>query len=281
MPSGKNPPILCASDRTYLPYLAVLVSSLANVARLQRLVVISQDLTLHDRRQIEFLTHGELTLEWVSGDPNSLRARGLEVFACKHPSYLRLLAPHFLPHDERAIYLDADTIVRSDVGALLHWPLNGRPLAAVRDYLPCVGDAVGNYDSLGLDPRAPYFNAGVLVMDLDLWRRENNTDEVVEICQRHTPFLLAQGRWPQYEQYGLNVVVAGRWATLPGCWNHGSELVGEDARIVHFIGNGKPGSLTCQSVFSDDFFSRLANTPWSHWRPEEKHAVPVRRQSGP
>lgn len=256
------PPLITAIDAKYLPYLAVLVASLAEFGRGCRLVIIHRDISSHDCRGVERLAADAFSLTWVAATPRTLRVLNLLDLASVETHYLRLLAPIALPKDRRAIYIDADTLFRADPSPLLRWPMQGYPLAAVQDYLGNVGTGIGNHAALGLNPASPYFNSGVMVMDLDFWRRNDVASSVLTICKANEAYLQAQGRWPQYDQFGLNVVFADNWTPLPRIWNHGSELPDEGARIVHFIGNGKPGSPKCQETFSREFFARLATTPW-------------------
>jgi len=256
------PPLITAIDQKYLPYLAVLVASLAEFGRGCRLVVIHRNVSDDERQGVESLAADLVSLTWVAATPGVLRAYNLSALANVETHYLRLLAGMVLPQDRRAIYIDADTLIRADPTPLLRWPLQKYPLAAVQDYLGHVANGISNYATFGLDPGSPYFNSGVMVMDLDFWRQKDVAAAVLVICKENTVYLQAQGRWPQYDQFGLNIVFSGNWMPLPRIWNHGSELPDDGAKIVHFIGNGKPDSEKCQKNFSREFFARLAGTPW-------------------
>jgi lipopolysaccharide biosynthesis glycosyltransferase len=129
-------------------------------------------------------------------------------------------------------------------------------------------DAVANWEALALDPDAPYFNSGVLLIDLVAWRAAEVSQRALFICEEHSDRLLAQGKWPQYDQYGLNVTLMGRWKELEQVWNYGTDMPPFDARIVHYIGNGKIGLPTCHPHFSRLFFSMLSRTPYRDWLPQ-------------
>ena len=82
---------------------------------------------------------------------------------------------------------------------------------------PYLGSAqpVPNYRELGLVPEAAYFNAGVLLIDVAAWRDAE--------LSRRSLACLAQYRQHVYwwDQYALNVVLAGRWGPLDERWNQG------------------------------------------------------------
>ena len=91
-------------------------------------------------------------------------------------SFFRTLIPKFLDSD-RAIYLDTDILVNLDINELWTVDLEGKPLAAVPEFFtgfptkgvmnfsPCRKNFVDPHD---------YFNAGVLLMDLDQIRGGHN-----------------------------------------------------------------------------------------------------------
>ena len=66
---------------------------------------------------------------------------------------------------------------------------------------------------LGFRPGHRYVNAGVLVMDLDAWRRERISDQLFAFVSRHGERLF----W--HDQDALNVLLQGRITLLPRRWN--------------------------------------------------------------
>lgn len=141
---------------------------------------------------------------------------------------------------ERVIYrVDADTLVRADVRPLWDTDLAGRPLGAVPD----VGYPVGH---AGVQ-RAPYFNAGVLLMDLARVRAE--MPRLLEAAAQYETSL-------HRDQDALNDVFRGEWLALGMKWNaQGLGTYAEDssperdaldlegmkeASIVHFTGPVNP-----------------------------------------
>jgi lipopolysaccharide biosynthesis glycosyltransferase len=72
-------------------------------------------------------------------------------------------------HIHRAVYLDSDVLVQADLSPLFTLGLDGAAVAGVRDLMITTTD----HPSSGVrerDRSRPYFNAGVLVIDLGTWR---------------------------------------------------------------------------------------------------------------
>jgi lipopolysaccharide biosynthesis glycosyltransferase len=262
--------VITAIDSRYLPFAAALVATLAEhrepSTSVELTILHAGDVATADRARIACAAPGvDVTWQVVSGD---LYARyGLRLSGViARPAYFRCLVPDLLSSAEWAIYLDADTLVFADLRELHDVDLRGAPVGAVQDWLPTVRDAVGPWRHLGLDPDAPYFNSGVLVMDLVQWRRENAGAEALRRCLQDEQHLIVRGVWPQHDQYGLNIVFHRRWHQLPSMWNHFSELSPDSARIVHLVGNGKPWDRRCKPEFAHAFYSAVDRSPWAGWR---------------
>ncbi len=200
-------------------------------------------------------------------------------------AYARVLSPWILRNEHgRVIYLDSDLIVRQDIAALLRHPTDEQTSTwAVPEVgVPFVSSptAVFDWESQSMDPKARYFNSGVLMFDLDGWRRD-------QVPERTLEYLRAHGRkvfW--WDQGGLNVTLYGRWRALDLRWNQTHCILypqsswveaGYDAAIlesvrsgpfiVHFNGVVKPWQHGCDDARAPQLFECLAGTPWSGFRP--------------
>lgn len=102
----------------------------------------------------------------------------------------------------RVVYLDADLFVHRDISPLFKLDLAGAPIAAVPDLHKQTPDG---------DPSSPYFNAGVLVIDVPAWR-----DAAVKT--RAMRYIESQRSLPLGDQDALNAVVR-HWLPLDYRWN--------------------------------------------------------------
>jgi lipopolysaccharide biosynthesis glycosyltransferase len=169
-------------------------------------------------------------------------------------SYGRLLVPGLLPADiARAVYLDADILVRHDISPLFEVDLGGATLGAVRDFT--IGTMRQRWPDHAdrLSSRA-YFNSGVLAIDVASWRAANLTDQVLTYAAEQGPHLTFM------DQDSLNAV-AENWHELDLHWNVQQSLnvletspqtefrdellrerdeLWEHAAVRHFVGLPKP-----------------------------------------
>jgi lipopolysaccharide biosynthesis glycosyltransferase len=196
------------------------------------------------------------------------------------------------------IYLDADLTVLGDLARLWQCDLAGRLCLAAQDcaapymdsaqvlpnYHSCaeyLGAArpVPNFRELGLAADAPYFNAGVLLVNLAAWREADLARQLLACLQQHAQHV----RW--WDQYAMNVVLAGQWGPLDIRWNQGSHAFAypnwqqspfdrttfhqlrDDPYIVHFTTRHKPWRASCRHPLRKDFFQVVDRTDWAGWRP--------------
>jgi lipopolysaccharide biosynthesis glycosyltransferase len=191
--------------------------------------------------------------------------------------YSRLLVADLLPADiERVIYLDCDMMVRAPIEELYAADLKGLPLGAVRDSLaPFIAgrrDMRQNRDIF--DTADPYFNSGMLVIDLAAWRGINVKAEVAVIAGKGLMDRL------YFDQDMLNLVFRNRWAQLNWRWNtidaHPAHEA-MDPAILHYTLKGKPWFLLSgilrrcayarwyRHVMTNDLFYRFLQHRWKRW----------------
>jgi lipopolysaccharide biosynthesis glycosyltransferase len=180
--------------------------------------------------------------------------------------YMRLFIPYVLPKEiKKAIYLDVDMICCTDISKLWEIDLEEKPLAAVKDKSEVVSSkwgGISNYKELGLDPATPYFNTGLIVFNMDIWRSEGIPEKIIAAVEANIKY----ASFP--DQYGLNVILAERCLQLDFRWNCYSTLTKKDPFIIHFIGN-KPiyKSYSDNASYAKEFFKYLGLTPWTNFRP--------------
>lgn len=264
--------IATATDEAYLPYVAAMARSLS--ARRHpdtelELTIMYAGVSAADRARVETVTEG-ISVRWVSMDAGNYRRWGVEPDPfVLDPHYWRCLLARIYPETvERAVYIDSDTIILKDLKPLWSWPLDGNPIAAAGDLVKVIKDAISHWQEIGIDGDAPYFNSGVLVIDLARWRSENIGERVMRESQENRHRLLIRDRWNQHDQYGFNVVLLGRWTALPPGWNHYSERPLDDTGILHFLGDMKPGAPLARPENTELFIQAVDATPWAGWRPE-------------
>ncbi len=190
-----------------------------------------------------------------------------------------LLLTDLLPTDlPRVLFLDADLLVLDDVADLSSLGLEPRVLAAVPDTaIPCCRSPRGVKDHLGLGipDEAVYFNAGVLLIDLDAWRKRDVTRRALDYLRR------TADRVDFQHQEALNAVLWDDWLPLPARWNLLAGVAGRslerppseawrDPGIVHFAGRLKPWRMPIGGRFNEPYQAVLQRV---------LHLVPQPRQT--
>lgn len=161
----------------------------------------------------------------------------------------RLLLSDLLPHLDKIIYLDADIAVRGDLAELWATDISGVRLAGrasnyeawkyVHKLVARAAAALQTEASWELRRRLSdagplqgrSFNAGVLVLNLAMMRRDN-------FAALHVPYI---EQFAMNDQDALNVYARGSWLQLDPTWNAvPSQDDIADAKILHFAGPTKP-----------------------------------------
>lgn len=191
--------------------------------------------------------------------------------------YGRMLLAELLPDDvERVVYLDCDMLVRRPIDALFTADLAGQPLGAVRDglspFIPLRRDMVQNRDLF--DGGDPYFNSGMLLIDLPKWRALDIRQHIAALSQSGVMGKL------YFDQDMLNLIFRDRWQPLSWRWNtieahRAHEAL--DPAILHFTQAAKPWAVWAgvlhstayarwyRHVMTNELFYRFARFRWRRW----------------
>ncbi len=186
--------------------------------------VLGDDVSALSKSRVEASAGRNVAISWTEVEVAGVR----EVAWVSRATYLRLIADRYLPPElERALYLDADVVILGSLRQVLEMNLGGNPLGAPRNTsTPFVAWPGGltRYRELGLDPRAPYLAAGMLLYDLDQWRENGHGAALLDYCQRTGAT----------DQSALNVHFYGRWTEMP-LWYHQQFDVYDDSGWTRVI----------------------------------------------
>jgi lipopolysaccharide biosynthesis glycosyltransferase len=134
-------------------------------------------------------------------------------------TYFRLLIPELLSNYQKVIYLDCDIICNANIALLFDINLDNHLLAAVHDsavawyYSKKNKKLIKNWHHVLLHLTNPgnYFNAGVLMINIDAFRKTISTDGIIELA--------ASREWQLHDQDILNYLFEGKTLFLPYRWN--------------------------------------------------------------
>ncbi len=259
--------IVIVATANYLWGAAVTVrSALESCSTPLNVHVISVDLSLEDRQRLSdsWQTPNLGSIEFIDFDLGQVdRLRSTLLVKSKSP-YARFFIPEYLADVSRCIYLDTDLIVCSDLNSLQALDLQGKSSACVIDGgIDTPQQQQRLRDKLKLQNPQMYFNSGVIVMDLDAWRRREIQSQALTIAQDNYDLL------DQMDQDALNIVLEDDWLILDPKWNtsKGKADAAFSDGIIHFLGKVKPWHADYAANFQDRWFALLDRTAFSGQRP--------------
>jgi lipopolysaccharide biosynthesis glycosyltransferase len=203
-------------------------------------------------------------------------------------TWYRVFLPELLPNVDRVLFLDLDLIVMEPLQPLWEIDLRGQYVGAVTNVpSPRHGNRLA---AAGFDLRN-YFNAGVLLMDLALMRRDRCTEAMRSYGLKHSGELVMR------DQDALNAVLGERRLALHPRWNcmnsififpWSDELFGSDAAeeakadpaIRHFEGPDKPWHYLGDRDSSRLYAHHRRQTPWPRFRTEGVTPINMVRRIG-
>ncbi len=175
--------------------------------------------------------------------------------------YYRFLLPKMLTNENKVLYLDCDIIVRHSLKALYDTPLQDSALAAV------VGESCDDIVFENeLQIVSKYFNSGVLLINLDYWRKNDIARKLIEWVADNPE------KCSLPDQNALNKVLDGKVVYVDYTYNYQEwwfhkSLVhymhyskwkeirekGKDPVVVHFCEAEKPWFVECKNPFQKEF----------------------------
>jgi len=188
-------------------------------------------------------------------------------------TFYRLLIAELLPQQiTKAIYLDCDIIVRHSLSDLWNIDISDYAVAAVRDAQEA---KIEQFNRLGYSYDKGYFNAGVLLANLNYWRQNKMTEKYFNLVKEKPEIIELN------DQDILNYHCVDSKLFLPFTYNlqndfmflpkymtidyskYGAEI--EEARldpvVLHFSGV-RPWCKGCNHPYKDEYDRYKAMTVW-------------------
>lgn len=272
--------IVCATDSNYIPYCGVMMTSLFENNKEERICmhILGMELTDDNIKELShigkkytqsilfynvgtLITRNDSLKKWNNQNKKHL---SLATFS-------RLFIEELLPSTiNQVLYLDVDIIVCGSLHNLWTDGLGEHIVGWVTD-----GTPEPNARRLHL---LKYFNAGVLLLNLDLWRKNNITQQCLEYWDIHWRELLYE------DQDVLNHILQKynckalhpKYNVIPcffQCdfyfkkfipqiyWLTGREAIRKPV-IIHYISSIKPWHKDCDHPMRSEWLKFLQMTRW-------------------
>lgn len=183
----------------------------------------------------------------VQIDSSILKDYRLPFEGLSYATFFRYFIPKYVS-ESRALYLDSDIIVRKPIDELWDLDLTDIPLAAVRD-----------------DFYTHIFNAGFLLINNDIWRAENVTQDLIELTNQYhqTDFgdqgilnRLFENRWKELDSsynfmVGMDTIA---YFQNKNDWYPHAELLEASAKMIHYTGKKPWQQITLNRLREEWWF---------------------------
>ena len=282
-------PVFVTITDDYAQYVAPCIHSLiqrSNPGRHYRIIIMYDRLSFKNRIRLRSLVTKNCAIEFHKMKYNLYMRVIMKYCSTKTGSgdfysaavYLyRTFIPRLFPQYEKAIYIDADTILAGDIGELFDIDLGDKVMAARVDPKVAAVPEFVKYVENALDvPAKEYVNSGVLLMDLKKLRKLHYITKMTDLMKKYDASLVAP------DQDYLNVILKGKVLHLPAVWNaqFGKEMAAKGVKLLHFNLGRKPwfhddvegGDLFWKAAKGTGFYGDLIRGKENYTLDAEKHA---------
>ena len=280
-------PIILSSSHTYVPYLCTAMWSMVKSSDPDckyDVYVLNSSITEEDKelvgKAVEGVQNFRITYVKVSDYLSGFKfhTRGY----ITEESFFRMLIPDLFRQYPKVVWIDVDTIVLRDLNELYKTDINDYCIAAVidTDYQGCLNGGkkeIMDYmkNSLKLKDPKKYFQAGVLLFNLDKIRSDFEPLELVNTCNRRKFFYA--------DQDALNLLLEGKvryldynWNVLHYCDGWRADMIlnytpedirkeylksREDPWVIHYAGSSKPWNNP-KDDFADEYWNVVWDSPF-------------------
>jgi len=290
--TGNVPIVICFDDNYSISGGALINSIVKNSADDTKydVVVLENGITERNKQRLLSLVEQNANFSLRFFDINAF-AEMKTVYTRAHFSpatYARLFIPQLFSDFTKVIFIDADTIVQSDLAALMDVPIQENLIAAVKDIVMegfvkfgtitriSSGEfTAGEYlkTQLGMNDPDKYFQAGIIVFNIHQMNLENTGKALMDAMKANSYWFL--------DQDIMNKVFYDRVLYLPMEWNvyHGNGNTDDffpnlnfstymrflsarkRPKMIHYAGENKPWNDPSVDYY-DNFAKYAVGTPW-------------------
>lgn len=252
----KEIPVFFAVDDGYCPFLAVAIQSLLDNSSEEYfylIKILNTDISDENKRKIAKYERENVDIEFV--DLNYYIEKVKDKLYTRDyyskTTYFRLFIPNLYPQYDKVLYLDSDVVVLDDIAVLYNTDMGENLVAAAPDDVIQFNKVFRDYAEkvVGVADYRRYFNAGVLLMNLDQLRKFKFQEKFMYLLDR-IRFAVAQ------DQDYLNRLCKGRVKLVDRIWNRmpipDPRIKVEDVKLIHYNLAYKPWHF--EDILYKEFF---------------------------
>jgi len=168
-------------------------------------------------------------------------------------------------------------VVRDKVNGRLFQPNNSHDFCKKNLIRTC---PIKNYKELGISDKAKHFNSGVLVLNLNVWRKNNLYEKIIEYIKNDKYFQESLC----HDQDALNAILSNNWKELDHRWNQIPHIyrfsswdkspfnnsiyhnIINSAFIIHYASHSKPWHFLNDHPLKREYTKYLKMTEWRDYK---------------
>ena len=255
-------PIFFSCDDNYVPYLTVAIQSMkenSSKDNLYKIIILTSCMNDSHKKEIKLLESENVKIEFqdigklLGKIDRQLKLRLRDYYSIS--IFYRLFIPNLFKKYDKAIYIDADTVVLDDIANLYNMPIEDDLLIAVPDMVINDSNTFHRYSEIALGiPYKQYINSGMIVMNLKEMRKEKIEQKFIYLLLKYNLEVCAP------DQDYLNILCKNKIKYIGEEWNKmpdfGKRFKEEELHIIHYNMMRKPWHY--EDVPYSDVFWRYA-----------------------
>jgi lipopolysaccharide biosynthesis glycosyltransferase len=271
--------ILVCTDNNYIIPLAALLNSLVETANNNKLTIhwFALEVSKSNIKKISVLSNLlGYEIKVYHFHESKISPKFFISGRITSAAYLRLYLADHIKNVNKVLYLDCDMIVLGNINDLWNYNLGEKVAAVVKDAEKINLSHLGKYI-----PRN-YFNSGMMVINIDLWRDHNIQLKLFKLLNKKIHFRF-------HDQDLLNLTLNNkvsfinhRWNLIPSRENKnlikyyaiviklGLEKVLKCNSIIHYAASKKPWHYLSSHPLKFLWWRHIRKTEFSSFTPEDK-----------
>lgn len=267
--------IVCTIDNNYAQHCGVMLYSLfdQNSKAKFHIFILTEGISKKNQDKLkQVCDHFDQVLEIIKielKDPKKYPVSAHISVA----TYYRLTIPTYIPENiDKVLFLDADMVINGEISEL--WKMN------IDQYSHASAGDLGHdsyiNEHLNMPKEAVCFNAGVMLMNLKKWRKEDIASRVIDYIVNN------QTKIKYWDQDALNAVLYDDYLLISNKWNllynfflfdaerltlSQSELnkLVKNPCIIHYNTASKPWHKEDKHPYKHRYVYYLSQTPWKDY----------------
>lgn len=259
--------ICFVTDENYAPHVGVAITSIIHHCTCDTeldFYIFDAGIKSETKEKLNQLQYNRVSINYVGLSLIEGKYANLSQTAAhiSKASYFKFAIADLLPQLDKIIYLDGDLVVKKPLNDLYDIELGDNLLAAVED----VGYTYWSKSVDELKLKFKCMNSGVMLINCNLWRKENLSQKLIDVAKNHDIVGFGQ------DQPVLNYVCRDRILFIPFEWNvqdtffrNEVEIKDRDdiehclfaknnSAIIHYTYVKKPWHCPCMNMASEYWF---------------------------